>query len=47
MVSLANIFSQFVGCILFCLISFAVPKLLSLIGSPLFIFAFIYIALED
>ena len=46
--SFANIFSQFVGC-LFALfmVSFDVQKLISLIGSHLFIFAFISVSLAD
>ena len=47
-ISLANSFLHLVGCffILF-MVSFAVQKLLSLIGSHLFIFAFISFTLED
>ena len=46
--SFANIFSHYEGCLLVLLmISFAVQKLVSLIRSPLFIFAFISIALGD
>ena len=46
--SFANIFSHSIGhlFILF-IVSFAAQKLLSLIRSPLFILAFIYIALGD
>ena len=44
----ANIFSHYVGYLfVFLMISFAVQKLLSLIRSHLFIFAFISIALGD
>ena len=44
--SLANIFSQFVGCLfIWFMVSFAVQKLVSLIRSHLFIFALIFIAL--
>ena len=42
----ANIFFHSVGCLLF-VVSFAVQKLVSLIRSHLFIFAFICIALGD
>ena len=42
----ANIFSQSTGC-LFCLFSFAMHKLLSLIISHSFTFAFISVALGD
>ena len=46
--SFANIFSHSVGCLfVLLLISFAVNKLLSLIGFHLFIFAFISFALGD
>ena len=46
--SFANIFYQFVGCLLSLLIvSFAVQRLLSLIGSYLFIFVFSSITLGD
>ena len=44
----AYIFSQSVGCLLVLfMVSFAVQKLVSLIRSHLFIFAFISIALGD
>ena len=44
----ANIFSQSVGCLFVLLmVSFAVQKLVSLIRSHLFIFAFISIPLGD
>ena len=43
----ANIFSWSVGCLLFLMVSFAVQKLICLITSHLFIFAFISIALGD
>ena len=46
-VSFANIFSQSVGCLILFMVSFAVQKLISLIRSHLFIFAFISIALGD
>ena len=46
--SFANIFSQSVGWLFFLfMVSFTVQKLLSLIRSHLFIFAFISIALGD
>ena len=46
--SLANVFSQSVGCLfVLFMISFAVQKLVSLIMSHLFIFAFTSISLED
>ena len=46
--SFANIFSHSVGCLfILFMVSFAVQKLVSLIRSHLFIFAFISIALED
>ena len=46
--SFANIFSHSEGCLLVLLmISFAVQKLLNLIMSHSFIFAFIYFALGD
>ena len=46
--SFANIFSQSVGCLfVLFMISFAVQKLINLIRSYLFIFAFISIALGD
>ena len=46
--SFACIFSQSVGCLfLLFMVSFAVQKLLSLISSHLFIFAFISFALGD
>ena len=46
--SLGNIFSQSVGCLfILFMVSFAVQKLVSLIRSHLFIFAFISIALGD
>ena len=45
--SFANIFSQFVGCLfVLFMVSFAMQKLVSLIRSHLFIFAFLSIALE-
>ena len=45
----ANIFFQSIGCCIFILfmVSFVVQKLLSLIKSHLYIFAFIFIALGD
>ena len=44
----ANSFSDYVSCILILfIVSFAVQKLVSLIGSHLFIFVFITIALGD
>ena len=44
----ANVFSHSVGCLFVLLmVSFAVQKLLSLIRSHLFIFAFVFITLED
>ena len=44
--SFANIFSHSEGCLfVFFVVSFAMQKLLSLIRSHLFIFAFIYITL--
>ena len=44
----ADIFSHLVGCLFILLmVSFAVQKLLSLIRSHLFIFAFISFALGD
>ena len=44
----ANIFSHSVGCLfVLFMVSFAVQKLVSLIRSHLFIFAFISIALGD
>ena len=47
-ISFANIFLHSVGCLFILLmISFAVQKLLSLISSQLFIFAFISFALGD
>ena len=47
-ISFANIFSPLVGCLFILLmISFAVQKLLSLIRSHLFTFAFISFALGD
>ena len=47
-ISFANIFSHSVGCFFILLmVSFAVQKLLSLIRSHLFIFAFISFALGD
>ena len=47
-ISFANIFSHSVGCLFVLLmVSFAVQKLLSLIRSQLFIFAFISFALGD
>ena len=46
--SFANIFSQSLGCLfVFFVVSFAVQKLIHLIRSHLFIFAFISIALGD
>ena len=46
--SLANIFSHSVGCLfILWMVFFAVQKLLSLIRSHLFIFAFVFFALED
>ena len=46
--SFANIFSQSIGCLFVLLmVSFAIQKLVSLISSHLFIFAFISIALGD
>ena len=46
--SFANIFFQSVGCLFtLFMVSFAVLKLISLIRSHLFIFAFISIALGD
>ena len=46
--SYANIFSQSVGCFfVLSMVSFVVQKLLSLIKSHLYIFAFIFIALGD
>ena len=47
-VSFANIFSQSIGYLLILfMVSFVVQKLVSLIRSHLFIFAFISIALRD
>ena len=47
-VSFANIFSHSVGCLfILSVVSFAVQKLLSLIRSHLFIFAFVSFALGD
>ena len=47
-VSLANIFSHSVGCLfILWMVFFAVQKLLSLIRSHLFIFAFVSFALGD
>ena len=47
-ISLANVFSQSIGCLFVLLmVSFAVQKVLSLIRSHLFIFAFISFALGD
>ena len=44
--SFTNIFSHYVGCLfILFMVSFAVPKLLSLIRSHLFIFVFIFITL--
>ena len=46
--SFANIFSQSVGCLfILFMVSFVVQKLVSLIRSHLFIFAFISIAFGD
>ena len=46
--SFANIFSQFIGCLFVLFVTpFAVRKLLCLIRSHLFIFAFISVALGD
>ena len=45
--SFAIIFSQFVGCLFILFFSFVVQKLISLIRSHLFIFAFISISLGD
>ena len=46
--SFANIFSQSIGCLfILFMVSFAVQKLVSLIRSHLFVFAFISIALGD
>jgi len=46
--SFANIFSHFIGCLfVLSMVSFSVRKLLSLIRSHLFIFAFISFALGD
>ena len=47
-ISFANIFSHSVGCVfILSMVSFAVQKLLSLIRSHLFIFAFLSFALRD
>ena len=47
-ISFANIFSHYVGCLFVLLmVYFAVQKLLSLIRFHLFIFAFISFALGD
>ena len=47
-ISLVNIFSYSVSCLfIFSMVSFAVQKLLSLIRSHLFIFAFISFTLGD
>ena len=47
-ISFANIFSRLVGYLFVLLmVSFTVQKLLSLIGSQLFIFAFVSFALGD
>ena len=47
-ISFANIFSHWVGCLfILFMVSFAVQKFLSLIRSHLFIFVFISITLED
>ena len=47
-ISLANIFSKSVSCLLVLfMVSFAVQNLISLMRSHLFIFAHISIALED
>ena len=46
--SFANIFSQSIGCLfILFMVSIAVQKLVSLIRSHLFVFAFISIALGD
>jgi len=46
--SFAKIFSHSVGCLfILFIVSFAMQKLLSLIGSPLFIFIFITLAGES
>uniref|UniRef100_A0A5G2RAG3 Uncharacterized protein n=1 Tax=Sus scrofa TaxID=9823 RepID=A0A5G2RAG3_PIG len=46
-VSFETIFSYSVGCLIFFMVSFVVQKLISLIRSHWFIFAFIFIALGD
>ena len=47
-ISFSNIFSHSVGCLfVLSMVSFAVQKLLSLIRSHLFIFAFVSFALGD
>ena len=45
--SFETIFSHFIGCLFFKMVSFAVQKLVSLIRSHWFIFAFICVALGD
>ena len=45
--SVANFFYHSVGCLFVLLVSFAVQKLLSLIRSHLFIFAFVSFALGE
>ena len=47
-ISFANMFSHSVGCLfILSMVSFVVQKLLGLIRSHLFIFAFVSFALED
>ena len=47
-ISFANIFSQSIDCLfILFMVSFSVQKLVSLIRSHLFIFAFISVALGD
>ena len=47
-ISFADIFSEFVGCLfILFMVSFVIENLLSLVRSHLFIFVFIYIALGD